>query len=177
MKKLFNLRTDIDVSIFKLFDDQYSNILISYCPPLSKVTIDIYTSEEEAMGDGSIPSPYSYSISENMYAKIVFDKAIIESLEFSRNEQMAAIAHEIGHIVFQFLENKQNYTSEEIFADELSCKLGLTTEIYSVICKLENSDIYNDATSRFGMRKLYISGYCKGNQKIDGVLIKTTNRH
>lgn len=170
-KNLFCYLTDVDVSPFELFSQKYAKILYDYCPALSKVTIQVYALSKKAMDEDNIPSPYLYSVSENMCVKLGFNKDMIYDMALTIAEQMAAIAHEIGHIIYQFLENK-TYYSEESFADEVVCKLGLTTEIYSVLCKLENSGFYSDSCARFEMRKVYVSKYCKNNSNIDGVLIR-----
>ena len=97
---------------------------------------------------------------ETTTAGIVFNDPLIKSLSLTKEEQFASIAHEIGHILYYYLENKDAYPNtqgEEIFADKIACEIGLSASLLSVIDKLENSGWYSDILSRFGMRKMLLS--------------------
>ena len=84
----------------------------------------------------------------------------------NEKEQFASIAHEIGHILYFFMNNKADYPGqqgEEIYCDSIASKIGLTAELLSTIIKLENSGLFPDPASRFGMRKLVLCADTKYN--------------
>ena len=58
---------------------------------------------------------------------------------------MAAIAHEVGHIIHYFNENLTNANSlmVELKADEVAEKLGLAEPLKTVLEKLKSSKLYS----------------------------------
>lgn len=56
-------------------------------------------------------------------------------MELTTKDKLAAIAHEIGHIIFFFLENKS--IDEELKADEFACKMGLSIELLGLLEKIK----------------------------------------
>lgn len=142
------------------------------CTNLKLFTIEVFTVDEyQSCPIGYSPmviddtSAFSYSYSKagdsdgSNKAAIIIDPDLIERLDFTENEQFAAIAHEIGHIVFQFSENQKQYPgpqAQEIYADDVACQIGLAAPMLSTLTKLEESGLFSDPKSRFGMRKLMI---------------------
>ena len=87
---------------------------------------------------------------------------IIKNLKLTESEQLAAIAHEIGHILFFFLENKEDYpvpNGEEIYCDSIACKIGLSAEMLSIIIKLINDKNYSEFSCSLYIRKNILKHY------------------
>ena len=173
MHDLFNKQHQIEYPIFGEFNSLYGDCLASICNLLLKFKIDIHPIEQYKKLSSSVPriedidtQPYAMYIyndsqsAETTTAGIVFNDPLIKSLSLTKEEQFASIAHEIGHILYYYLENKDAYPNpqgEEIFADKIACEIGLSASLLSVIDKLENSGWYSDILSRFGMRKMLLS--------------------
>lgn len=77
---------------------------------------------------------------------IVINEELCSKLNLTINDKFAAIAHEIGHIMFYFLENKQ--TNEELKADEFACKIGLSAELSGLLQKIKDANIYDEGTKK-----------------------------
>jgi hypothetical protein len=173
MHDLFNKQQQIEYPIFDEFNSLYGDALVSICNLLLKFKIDIHPIEQYKKLSSILPKiedidtqPYAMYIyndsqsAETTITGIVFNDSIIQSLSLTKEEQFASIAHEIGHILYYYLENKDDYPKpqgEEIFSDKIACKIGLSASLLSVIDKLENNGWYSDILSRFGMRKMLLS--------------------
>lgn len=179
MARLFPINMQQEHPIFGRFNDCYGDILVGYCQLLNKFQINILTVEEYNLFPGDIPQiedidsqPFASFIkkddfdAETTIAGIVFCPPIIERIGLNEKEQFASIAHEIGHILYFFMNNKADYPGqqgEEIYCDSIASKIGLTAELLSTIIKLENSGLFPDPASRFGMRKLVLCADTKYN--------------
>lgn len=173
MHDLFNKQDQIEYPIFGEFNSLYGDDLATICNLLLKFKIGILPIEQYKRRSSSLPKiedvdaePYAaYIYNDTTYAEttiagIVFNDSLIKSLSLTKEEQFASIAHEIGHILFFYLENQHDYPNPqdvEIFADKIACKIGLSVPLLSTIDKLENSGWYSDILSRFGMRKMLLS--------------------
>jgi hypothetical protein len=147
------------INVFDEFDKRYSEKAIDICSLLSKFTIHIYTIEQynsekdkKQLPDVDLEeSPLAfgiYNFGENAsttLAVIVIDEDYCNRLEFNNDELLAAMAHEVGHIIFFFLTNKEMYSKsiEEIKADEYAAIMGLGVPLVSAICKMIDIGLYN----------------------------------
>lgn len=94
---------------------------------------------------------------ETTIAGVVFTQSLIDELNLTESEKFAAIAHEIGHVLYFYLENKNSYPSEEVYADSVACRIGLQDSILSVIDKLICCGKYQDLANQLEIRKMFIS--------------------
>lgn len=172
MVNLFSIQQQQEYPLFGRFNARYGDVLVDYCPLLSKFLINVLTVPDyKGLPDGAPViddieiQPFASFITkygetaDTANAGIVINTPIIEQLGFTEPEQHSAIAHEIGHILFFFLDNKANYPGpcgEEIYCDSIAARIGLSVELLSTIEKLENSGLFPDSTSCFEIRKLII---------------------
>ena len=172
MFDLFPEQEQQDYPIFGKFSHCYGGKVTSICHLLTKFKIHIYTLEKYLACADNLPkiedvdnqlfacfvkndTPYA----ETTVAGIVFTQSLIDELELTESEQFAAIAHEIGHILYFYSKNRDLYSAgqgEEIYADAIACKIGLADSMISTIVKLERSQVYSDAHSLFNIRKTFI---------------------
>lgn len=75
---------------------------------------------------------------------IIINEELCSQLELTTNDKLAAIAHEIGHIIYFFLENKP--IDEELKADEFACKIGLSRELLGLLGKMKKANIIDVCT-------------------------------
>ena len=169
MVNLFPIEQHQKYPIFGRFNALYGDTIVDNWPQLGKFTIQVLTTEEfEADTHGLPPvddieeqpffcsSNQTEAKAETTIAGIMFNPQLIARYGLTEEEQIASIAHEIGHIVLRFREKDGNYEqpqSIEIFADKIACQLGLAKPLLSTIEKIENSGVFTDCLSRFGMRK------------------------
>lgn len=155
--------------IFQYFNNCYYLNLTKYCYLLQNFQIKIITVEEYLKKLDTLPiiesveiqpfASYIYKTSnkiEHTNAGIIINEPIIKNLKLTESEQLAAIAHEIGHILFFFLENKEDYpgpNGEEIYCDSIACKIGLSAEMLSIIIKLINDKNYSEFSCSLYIRK------------------------
>lgn len=93
--------------------------------------------------------------------------SLFESFNKLYGDQLLSICSPLGKFqinimaVDDYKSNSGNPGSQgqEIFADEIVCKVGLGQELLSVIDKLEESGRYPDSLGRFGTRKEFLSAY------------------
>lgn len=147
---------------FNSFEELYKSNVYSVCNLLKKFSINVHTIFEyknlleihpklPVIEDIDKDLFGCYVLKETNDAKdtisgIIINEDLCSQLKLTTNDKLAAIAHEIGHIMFFFIENKQ--INEEIKADEFACKMGLSVELLGFLKKLQKSDIYNEPTIR-----------------------------
>ena len=172
MVNLFPIQKQQEHPIFERFNAHYGEALLKYCSYLDRFPIEVFTIDQyQQCPVGFAPmvdddtSAFSYSYNkeedsdESINAAVIIDPELIDRIAFTEGEQFAAIAHEIGHIVLQFSEHQDQYRgpqAQEIYADGIACKIGLAEQMLSTLNKLEESGLFCDSFSRFGMRKLMI---------------------
>ena len=168
MTNLFPIQKQQEHPIFGRFNARYGDALVNYCPLLSKFQINILTVEEyKALPDGT---PLIDDIEKEAFAcfiqkegetadttnaGIIFNQSQIDFFDFTEPEQHACVAHEIGHILYFFLDNKSDYSDpygEEIYSDSIATRLDLSSNLLSSIEKLGASGLFPDSISRFGKR-------------------------
>lgn len=91
------------------------------------------------------------NIESSTEVSMLYDIVYLQ-LELTTNDKLAAIAHEIGHIIYFFLENKP--IDEELKADEFACKIGLSRELLGLLGKMKKANIYDETTSKYLERRL-----------------------
>ena len=159
---MYTFRNHTKNPIFDTFTSKYTEVFTSKCNILKKIQIDIITVENYLENRDGLPNiegvekeAMSYYITKedkiinrkNTKAGIVVNQSLISNLGLSEEEQMACLAHEIGHFAFFFLENKDAYI-EEIYADGYATLIGLEKALCSALRKLINSNIYCEEVIR-----------------------------
>lgn len=155
---MFNNHTKENV--FEVFESKYKNALYHHYPHLSEFDIHCYTFDQYSKLS-NVPKlvnyredTFAYAICHpkgskfcDTFAAIVFSPSQCNSLAFNIQEYFAAIAHEIGHIIHFFNENLNgaNELIVEMKADSIAKELGLSDHLKSVLRKLKESGMYNDA--------------------------------
>lgn len=172
MAQLFSSQKQLVYPLFGRFNQEYGDALVTICPLLRKFEIDILTVEEyQALPEGT---PLIEDITSQTFANflqkdgdtadttraaIIYNATLIEQIGFTQPEQHAAIAHEIGHVLYFFLENKTNYPDpqgEEIYCDTIASRIGLSVPMLSALEKLETCDMFSKSLSCFDMRKVFL---------------------
>lgn len=155
-KRLFNNHTSDD--IFWEFEQKFKPILYLKYAHLSTLRIDCYTATQYKQQE-RVPliedlnnDTFAYSIDVEfdegqriVFAALIFSPELCELLNFTEMEKMAAIAHEVGHIIHHFNESLINAGTMmvEIKADEVAAKLGMVEPLKSVLHKLKSSKRYS----------------------------------
>lgn len=158
------------LKVFDTFNEKYSEITISLCDLLSKfqiIAISIYDSKHIDDIRMEVPDPFGCFIGKNeydassTYAEIVINEKRCEELKLSNHEMYAAIAHEVGHVIFFFKEDKENIKDfEEIICDYYACLMGLAESLVSLLNKLIRSGDYSqDHIRLLTNRKKFIDVY------------------
>ena len=157
-----------NISAFDTFNREYALKAISICNILSKfqiIAVDYNDSlyvdkidlkEYEAFGNYINKEEYDAS---STYAEIIVNEIVCSKFRLSEPEIMAAIAHEIGHIVFFFKSDKEQYVgqAEEVYCDQFVCKIGLAKPLYTLLNKLVLSgDYQEELVQQIKNRLIYI---------------------
>lgn len=153
---LFNNHTSD--SVFHEFEQKFKSILYQKYPHLSALCIDCYTASQYKQ-QGNVPlikglsnDTFAYSIDVKsdgdqraVFAAIILSPELCGLFNFTKMEKMAAIAHEVGHIIHHFNEtlNTAGTMMIEIKADEVVAKLGIAEHLKSVLHKLKSSKRYS----------------------------------
>lgn len=154
--------------VFDTFNSKYASKAISICPVLGKFQIvamnydesshihDVDLKDYEAFGSyinkaGTEPS--------STYAEIIINERVCDRTKLSEQEMIAAIAHEVGHIIFYFKTNKEDFQGqgEEACCDIYACRMGLSKPLYSILEKLICSGDYPEAlVNQMKNRQIYM---------------------
>lgn len=158
--------TDIDA--FNKFNSLYENDLLGICHLLAKFSIDVYTVGQylEIYDVPSIDNvenePFTNYIrkghenASSTIAGIVINPVKCDSIKLDESELLAAIVHEVGHIIYFFTENKivGGSFQEEVYSDNVALRLGLSQRLSSALDKLMNYGNYSTAlVEQMMMRK------------------------
>lgn len=154
--KLFNNHTSDN--IFQEFEQRFGSILYQKYTHLSVLCIDCYTvsqyklQENVPLIEGLSNDTFAYSIDVKsdgvqraVFAAIILSPELYELFNFTEMEKMAAIAHEVGHVIHYFNQalSTAGTMMIEIKADEVAAKLGLAEPLKSVLHKLKSSKRYS----------------------------------
>ena len=170
MFDLFPKQEQQDYPIFRKFCHHYGSEITSICHLMTKFKIHVYTLDQYLSSADSLPQIedvenqlFSCFVknetihAETTIAGIVFTQSLIDELGLTESEQFAAIAHEIGHILYFYLEYKDSFPCEEVYADSVACRIGLKDSILSMIDKLISCGKYQDLESQLRIRRMLIS--------------------
>lgn len=159
-----------NLPIFNSFEKQFGDRLISLFPILKKISIKTFSMQQYKSAQENyiiqIKYPEKQPLScfiynntgaiEDTICGIVINDDLINSLKISEHEIYAGIAHEIGHILYFFAENK-DVNKEEFFADSVACKLNLKNEMCQLIEKVLMTNIYPQSTNnQLRIRQLFL---------------------
>jgi len=155
------------ISAFDSFNGEYSSKAIEICDLLMQFQIKIvhdYDSlfAEDVMRENDAFGYYldkgSYNAS-GTYAEIIVNVSMCKRLCLTDAEMLAAVAHEVGHIILFFHEKKawSHGDGEEMQCDDYACKMGLKEEMVSLLNKMIDSGEYEqEKTECFRRRIEYI---------------------
>ncbi len=164
------IKNKTELEVFDTFNEKYSEFAISLCYLLTMFQIfAISTYDSEHVDDigMKVSDPFGCFINKteydasSTYAEIVINKKKCEELELSEQEIHAAIAHEIGHVIFFFIEDKENKKDmEEVICDQYACRMGLADSLISLLDKLISSGDYSQGhILLLSNRKRFITAY------------------
>lgn len=157
--------------VFDSFNDKYSAKLLDICPILNKFHINVlshFDSTYIEQTDFSNNDLFAFYINKgdedvsSTYAEIIVNEGHCNSLKLTDEEKLAALTHEIGHIIMYFRADKEECQgqAEEIYSDLYACKIGLGDSLCTLIHKMINSDEYpnglvNQMKTRLQWIKIY----------------------
>lgn len=160
-----------NISAFDTFNSEYALKAISICNILSKfqiIAVDYNDSlyvdkidlkEFEAFGNYINKEEYDAS---STYAEIIVNESVCSKLRLSEQEMMAAIAHEVGHIIFYFKTNKEDFQgqAEEVSCDTYACRMGLAIPLCSLLEKqIYTGDYQMELVNQMKNRLFYIKEF------------------
>lgn len=153
---------------FNIFEEKYNSNVYSVCNTLKKFSINVHTIDEyKDLLKITSKLPIIENVDKDLFgcyvlketnnaqdtiSGIIINEELCSQLELTTNDKLAAIAHEIGHIIYYFLENKP--IDEELKADEFACKIGLSRELLGLLGKMKKANIYDETTSKYLERRL-----------------------
>ena len=141
--------------MFDIFNDKYSLKAIDICPLLKKFSINIvndFDTEHAKEVSLDVNDTFSYYLNKSSddasktYAEIIVNYDLCSRLGLTTSEIMAAVAHEIGHIIlfFRIDKNINEGQAEEVYGDMYACRMGLARPLYTLLQKLIDSGLYPD---------------------------------
>ena len=171
MEKLQLINNKTRMKVFDTFNEEYAELAISICNLLGKFQIHAlyhYDSKHlDDIGFDEFDSFASYINKEeydasSTFAEIVVNEDKCKELCLTELEMLAAIAHEVGHIIFYFhTDRERNIGLEEFLCDKYACRMNLATPLESLLRKLANNrdcsnDIQNILFQRIEFIKLHL---------------------
>lgn len=169
MCKIIINKTNFEV--FDSFNDKYSAKIIEICPILNKFHINVVVHSDSCyikQTDFSDNDLFAFYINKeeedasSTYAEIIVNEGHCNSLKLTDEEKLAALAHEIGHIIMYFRTDKEECQgqAEEIYSDLYVCKMGLGDSLCSLIHKMINTGEYpNGLVNQMKTRLKWITIY------------------
>ena len=163
-----------DIAILNSFNEEFSHAAIDICPLLSKFQIIIvnhYETKYASVANLNENDTFAYYLNKesedasSTYAEIIVNKELCDKLLFTGQEYLAAVAHEIGHIIFYFRSDKELFQgeAEEIVSDSFACRMGLAHPLSTLINKLISSGLYSDNQIQLMRKRLSIIEYYESN--------------
>ena len=145
-----------DLKEFDIFEEKYSNILVSSYNHIKKCEIHCYTSEKYRILEKVPIADFSHNDvmgfafddtneDNNINAAIIISPHMCNKLRLSGSEILSAIAHELGHIIYLNNEMVRNASTcfQEIYADGIAARLGLSQSLILLLKKLKTSNLYS----------------------------------
>ena len=163
-----------DIVILNAFNEDYGNTAIELCPLLSTFQIIVvnHSDTKYALEANLIENDtFAYYLNKesedasSTYAEIIVNKELCEKMHFTNQEYLAAVAHEIVHIVLFFCSNKEMFKGEgeEIISDVFACRMGLSLPLSSLLKKLVSSGLYSDGQIQLMKKRLSVIELCEPN--------------
>lgn len=142
---------------FDLFNEKYRHIICSRYPHITKYKIHCYEYEDYRFLD-KVPYidfseidtfGFAYddtNLNNDIVATIIISPRMCINLKLTSLEIMAAIVHELGHIIYLSSDIVRNSSGcwQEIYADSVALKIGLSESLISLIKKLKSSKLYSE---------------------------------
>lgn len=157
------------IESFDAFNNEgYSSLAISICYLLEKFHIylvnsnDTLHSKEAQLNENDAFAYYLNKDGDDAsstYAEIIVNMDVCHKLGLTRQELLAAVAHEVGHIILYFRDDKESLSVsiEEIESDRYACKMGHSKPLSSLLQKMYASHLYsNEQETLFQKRLSYI---------------------
>lgn len=163
-----------DIVILNAFNEDYGNTAIELCPLLSKfqiIVVNHYNTKYASDADINENDTFAYYLNKenedasSTYAEIIVNKELCEKLHFTDQEYLAAVAHEIGHIVLFFSSKKELIKGEweEMISDIFACRMGLSLPLSSLLKKLVSSGFYSNGQIQLMKKRLSNIELCEPN--------------
>lgn len=161
----------LQIETFTVFEKLYSSKIYEICSLLKKFSINVYNIAEYRKSE-KLPiindmelQPLACFITkdeeraETADAGIRYNELLISKLKLTDSLIQAAVAHEIGHIIFFFSSNKDEVPDfEEFYADTLAIKLGMKNEIKELL--LIEANIYTEEVNQLLQKRImYLNNY------------------
>ena len=150
MHQLITNKTSIGA--FDLFNREYGTKALSICPELRYITIDaVYYDDslhlaELNLSPNDVFAYYFYYQNSPKNAEIVVNKEVYTRQSINNEDCLAAIAHEIGHIIA--IEKHGDCFTEltaEVLGDEYACRIGLRVQLLNLMKKMIACGEYYDS--------------------------------
>lgn len=161
--KLIINKTNLEV--FDTFVQKYGQKALVLYPEFDDIQIYAvsifntrYAEEVDFYEHDSFGFYFNY-IAEPKYAEIIVNVETCRKMNFTEQEMMAAIAHELGHIKYTNInEVDEQDKFSEIYSDEFTCDIGLGKPLSSLLNKFINSgDFPEEMLQNIRERLMYIS--------------------
>jgi deoxycytidylate deaminase len=159
------------VKAFDTFNSEYALKAISICNILSKfqiIAVDYNDSLYVDKIDLKDYEAFGFYINKvgiepsSTYAEIIVNERVCERMGLSEQEMIAAIAHEVGHIIFYFKTNKEDFQgqAEEVSCDTYACRMGLAIPLCSLLEKqIYTGDYQMELVNQMKNRLFYIKEF------------------
>lgn len=157
-----------DISVFDAFNGEYSKKAIEICSLLQEFQIRIVCVCESPYAKKLMVENDAFGYymevnsgkASNANAEIIVNPTMCDRLGLTDREMLAAVAHEVGHIMFYFHTEKDKYNGniEEMICDSYACRMGLKDEMISLLKKMvESGECSQNQVKQFKLRINYIN--------------------
>ncbi len=161
MKPLITNKTHMEA--FDIFNREYETKALSVCPELKNITIDAVCNYDSAhlaelnLSSNDAFAYYFYYQISPKNAEIVVNKDVIKRQNITVDDTLAAIAHEIGHIIS--IEKHGDCFTElpaEVLGDEYVCRIGLKEQLIILLKKMIGCGEYFDFQVNWLEKRIYL---------------------
>lgn len=135
------------INIIDDFNVEYATQAIEICPLIREFQILVlYYNQSKHKKQLCLKKydAFGYYISDedgqasSTYAEIAINEHALNELSLMPQEILAALAHEIGHIMLFFNTKREQYKGQgiEVYCDQIACRIGLAKPLKSLLEKL-----------------------------------------
>lgn len=154
MRNRYLIDNKTGIESLNSFNDEFSSKIENICPYLKMFSIHIQKHTQskylKEVNFNDIDA-FAFYFEKNKpeassaYAEIIVNTELCQKLDLTELEMLAAVAHEIGHIIM-LLDDKANCQgqAEEVYCDEYASKIGLAKPLCSLLKKLIASNLYSE---------------------------------